>query len=76
VTEIQLRQLRVRGLVFDALIAGPAEGELVVLHGFPQTAARWTEVAEAPPAAGYRVLAPGQRGYSPGLGRGRCAPTG
>ena len=67
VTEIQLRQVRVRGLVFDALIAGPPEGELVVLlHGFPQAAACWTEVAEPLAAAGYRVLAPGQRGYSPG----------
>ena len=67
VTEIQWRQLRVRGLVFDALTAGPPDGELVVLlHGFPQTAACWTEVAEALAAAGYRVLAPDQRGYSPG----------
>ncbi len=67
VTEIQWRQPRVRGLVFDALTAGPPDGELVVLlHGFPQTAACWTEVAEALAAAGYRVLAPDQRGYSPG----------
>jgi pimeloyl-ACP methyl ester carboxylesterase len=53
--------------VFDALTAGPADGELVVLlHGFPQTAVCWTEVAATLAAAGYRVLAPDQRGYSPG----------
>jgi pimeloyl-ACP methyl ester carboxylesterase len=67
VTEIHWDQLRVRGLVFDALTAGPPDGELVVLlHGFPQTAACWSEVAETLAAAGYRVLAPDQRGYSPG----------
>ena len=66
-TEIHRRQLRVRGLEFRALAAGPPDGELVVLlHGFPQTAACWTEVAGALAAAGYRVLAPDQRGYSPG----------
>jgi pimeloyl-ACP methyl ester carboxylesterase len=67
VTEIHRRQLRARGLEFGALAAGPPDGELVVLlHGFPQTAACWTEVAEALAAAGYGVLAPAQRGYSPG----------
>jgi len=38
----------------------------VLLHGFPQTAAYWIRVAQAPAAVGYRVLAPDQRGYSPG----------
>jgi pimeloyl-ACP methyl ester carboxylesterase len=53
--------------VFDALVAGPPAGEpVVLLHGFPQTAACWARVAEALAAAGYRVLAPNQRGYSPG----------
>jgi pimeloyl-ACP methyl ester carboxylesterase len=46
VTEITWRRLRVRGLEFGALTAGPPDGELVVLlHGFPQTAACWAEVA-------------------------------
>jgi pimeloyl-ACP methyl ester carboxylesterase len=67
VTEITWRRLRVRGLEFGALAAGPPDGELVVLlHGFPQTAACWAEVAGALAAARYRVLAPDQRGYSPG----------
>lgn len=66
-TEITWRRLRVRGLEFGALAAGPPDGELVVLlHGFPQTAACWAEVAGALAAARYRVLAPDQRGYSPG----------
>jgi pimeloyl-ACP methyl ester carboxylesterase len=60
-------QIPARGLVFDALAAGPPTGELVVLlHGFPQTSACWTRVLEALAAAGYRAVAPDQRGYSPG----------
>ena len=38
----------------------------MLLHGFPQTAACWIWVAETLAAVGYRVLAPDQRGYSPG----------
>jgi hypothetical protein len=37
---IQPLQIPARGLVFDALTAGPSTGELVMLlHGFPQTCA-------------------------------------
>jgi pimeloyl-ACP methyl ester carboxylesterase len=65
--EMERRRLRARGLVFDTLVAGPPTGEpVVLLHGFPQTAACWIRVAQALAAAGYRVLAPDQRGYSPG----------
>jgi pimeloyl-ACP methyl ester carboxylesterase len=59
-------QLPVRGLTFEALAAGPPTGELVVsLHGFPQTSACWTLLLETLAAAGYRAVAPDQRGYSP-----------
>jgi pimeloyl-ACP methyl ester carboxylesterase len=53
--------------VFDVLAAGDPAGEpVLLLHGFPQTAACSTQLAEVPAGAGYRVLAPDQRGYSPG----------
>ena len=53
VTDIRWDQRRVRGLVFAALSAGPPDGALVVLlHGFPQPAACWSEVAETLAAAG------------------------
>jgi pimeloyl-ACP methyl ester carboxylesterase len=53
-------------LVFDALAAGPADGELVLLlHGFPQSAEEWRAQLEALGEAGYRAVAPDQRGYSP-----------
>ncbi|HEX8131937.1 MAG TPA: alpha/beta fold hydrolase [Actinomycetes bacterium] len=64
---IQPLQIPTRGLVFDALAAGPPTGEVVVLlHGFPQTSACWTPLLETLAAAGYRAVAPSQRGYSPG----------
>jgi len=54
------------GLEFRVRELGPETGEVVVLlHGFPANAAAWTPVANDLAAAGYRVLAPDQRGYSP-----------
>jgi pimeloyl-ACP methyl ester carboxylesterase len=54
-------------LTFDVVTAGPADGPAVVLlHGFPETAASWGHQVPVLAAAGYRVVAPDQRGYSPG----------
>ncbi len=56
-----------RGLRFDALSAGPADGELVLLlHGFPQTGTCWDDALNGLADAGYRAVAPNQRGYSEG----------
>ncbi len=38
---------------------------VVLLHGFPQSAASWAGVAEHLAGSGLRLLAPDQRGYSP-----------
>src|SRR5947209_2399912 len=47
--------------------SGGGTGEVVVLlHGFPQDRHCWDAVTPALAGAGYRVLAPDQRGYSPG----------
>jgi pimeloyl-ACP methyl ester carboxylesterase len=52
---------------FRALASGPADGRVVMLlHGFPQSAAEWKAQLEALGAAGFRAVAPDQRGYSPG----------
>jgi pimeloyl-ACP methyl ester carboxylesterase len=51
---------------FDALVDGPDDGELVLLlHGFPETSASWRDQIPALAAAGFRAVAPDQRGYSP-----------
>ena len=60
-------ELAVGDFIFDARAAGPADGELVLLlHGFPQTSLAWRQQLEALGDAGYRAVAPDQRGYSPG----------
>jgi pimeloyl-ACP methyl ester carboxylesterase len=60
-------ELTVGDLVFDARADGPGDGELVLLlHGFPQTSLSWRHQLGALAAAGYRAVAPDQRGYSPG----------
>jgi pimeloyl-ACP methyl ester carboxylesterase len=60
-------ELAVGDLVFEARADGPADGELVLLlHGFPQTSLSWRNQLDALAAAGYRAVAPDQRGYSPG----------
>jgi pimeloyl-ACP methyl ester carboxylesterase len=53
-------------LVLDALTTGPVDGEVVLLlHGFPQTSWSWRGVWPALADAGFRVIVPDQRGYSP-----------
>ena len=59
-------EIPVGDFVFDARAAGPADGELVLLlHGFPQTSWEWRSQLKALGDAGYRAVAPDQRGYSP-----------
>ena len=54
-------------LVLDAVAVGPADGPpVVLLHGFPQTSWSWRGVWPALADAGFRVVAPDLRGYSPG----------
>ncbi|GIF75936.1 alpha/beta fold hydrolase [Asanoa siamensis] len=54
------------GLTFAVTDTAGGPGPLVVLlHGFPQDRRCWDGVAPALAAAGYRVVAPDQRGYSP-----------
>jgi pimeloyl-ACP methyl ester carboxylesterase len=54
-------------LSFDVTDEGPADGEVVVLlHGYPEDRTCWSGVLPGLLSAGLRVLAPDQRGYSPG----------
>jgi len=66
-TAITLAQVTVGDLTFDARVAGPEDGELVLLlHGFPETSYEWRDLLPVLGGAGYRAVAPDQRGYSPG----------
>ena len=54
-------------LTFDVTISGPADGvPVVLLHGFPESAASWAPVSALLNESGLRTYAPNQRGYSPG----------
>jgi pimeloyl-ACP methyl ester carboxylesterase len=57
--------VRLRGLDFDVRIEGDGP-PVVLLHGFPQDSGSWDQVRPALVEAGYRVVAPDQRGYSAG----------
>ena len=54
------------GLSFDVDDSGGDGDVVMLLHGFPQTRESWRHVTPVLVEAGYRVLAPDQRGYSPG----------
>lgn len=63
----RLTGFRSSGLDFLVRDDGPLDGPVVIaLHGFPQTSGSWAAVTPLLVAVGYRVLAPDQRGYSPG----------
>ena len=52
-------------LALHTIVAGPDDGEpVVLLHGFPECWYAWHDLIEPLVAAGYRVIAPDQRGYN------------
>jgi pimeloyl-ACP methyl ester carboxylesterase len=54
-------------LTFDVTVGGPTDGvPVVLLHGFPESAASWEPVSTLLNESGLRTYAPNQRGYSPG----------
>lgn len=54
-------------LTFDAITAGAPGAPLVLLlHGFAESMHCWRAQVDALGDIGYRAIAPGQRGYSPG----------
>ena len=60
-------ELTVGPYTFSALADGPADGDVVLLlHGFPETSYEWRAQIPVLAAAGYRVVAPDQRGYAEG----------
>lgn len=65
-----IEQLRIPTSVgtFDAIGAGPDDGAgVLLLHGFPEASVQWEDQLAVLAAAGYRAIAPDQRGYSPGV---------
>ena len=53
------------GVRLHAVAAGPSDGPLVILlHGFPEFWYSWHKQISPLAAAGFRVVAPDQRGYN------------
>jgi pimeloyl-ACP methyl ester carboxylesterase len=70
----RLQRFERGGLEFDVVDGGPRGGEaFVLLHGFPGNSNTWRRARPALETAGYRTLAPDQRGYSPGARPRRVA---
>jgi pimeloyl-ACP methyl ester carboxylesterase len=64
---IELRSISIGPLAFDALTGGADHAPLVLLlHGFAESFHMWRAQVPALIAAGYRAVAPSQRGYAPG----------
>lgn len=63
-----LMQISARGMVFRARVAGfPGDaGNVLMLHGFPETSIMYEQAIGELARAGYAVVAFDQRGYSPG----------
>jgi pimeloyl-ACP methyl ester carboxylesterase len=64
---VKLEQITIAPhLTFDVLTAGAPDAPLVLLlHGFAESMHCWRAQVAALAAAGYRAVAPSQRGYSP-----------
>ena len=64
-SEVEHRFFEVNGIRLHAAQAGPPDGPLIILlHGFPEFWYGWQRQIGPLAAAGYRVLAPDQRGYN------------
>ncbi|RVW04777.1 alpha/beta fold hydrolase [Rhodococcus spongiicola] len=66
-TDARIDRVHLGELTFDVATSGPADGTpVVLLHGFPESSAAWRLVTPRLVDARMRVIAPNQRGYSPG----------
>ncbi|MBP6012458.1 MAG: alpha/beta hydrolase [Alphaproteobacteria bacterium] len=64
---METKSIKLGDLTFTVDIAGAADAPAVLLlHGFPETRHMWRHQLPSIAAAGFRAIAPDQRGYSPG----------
>ena len=59
---IQGRKIGVDGLELNVQVTGEGPA-ILLLHGFPDSNALWRDVIPLLVKAGYRVIAPDQRGF-------------
>ena len=62
---IKMEQIRTNGIQLHTALAGPDNGEpVLLLHGFPEPWFGWENQIHTLAEAGFRVVAPDQRGYN------------
>jgi pimeloyl-ACP methyl ester carboxylesterase len=65
IPDTRATRVTTNGVTLSVLESGPVDGPLVVLlHGFPELSFGWRHQIPALAAAGFRVIAPDQRGYA------------
>jgi pimeloyl-ACP methyl ester carboxylesterase len=65
VISIRFDFIPTNGIRLHTAVAGPEDGEpVILLHGFPEAWFGWEPQIHALAAAGFRVIAPDQRGYN------------
>ncbi len=63
--ELESRFIDVGEVQLHVVLAGPADGQpIVLLHGFPEFWYAWRKPMATLAKAGYRVIVPDQRGYN------------
>jgi pimeloyl-ACP methyl ester carboxylesterase len=62
---LKFRYLPTNGIQLHTALAGPEKGEpVILLHGFPEAWFGWEKQINSLAEAGFRVIAPDQRGYN------------
>ena len=62
---IEFDYLETNGVKLHTALAGPADGEpVILLHGFPEAWFGWENQIEPLVGSGFRVIVPDQRGYN------------
>jgi len=62
---IEYRFIRANSINLRVAMAGPQDGEpVILLHGFPDASFGWEKQMKALADAGYYIVAPDQRGYN------------
>jgi pimeloyl-ACP methyl ester carboxylesterase len=62
---IRFENIQIKNIQLHTALAGPEDGEpVILLHGFPEAWFGWEKQILALAKAGFRVIAPDQRGYN------------
>lgn len=65
IDNVEQQKVDLNGLTFNLVCAGQSDAPLIILlHGFPECWLTWKDQIQPLVDAGYRIIAPDQRGYN------------